>query len=122
MQEELTADLKLSVNRFKTFLLFPIVYFMIFFVFFDLLKSGAIENGTGFNSAIFALIILFHLFAIFCIFYCIYFVSKVFKTVELHREVTFSDFAGEFFMIWFFFIGIWIIQPKINKMMFHATD
>ena len=122
LQEELTADLKLSVNRFKTFLLFPIVYFMIFFVFFDLLKSGAIENGTGFNSAIFALIILFHLFAIFCIFYCIYFVSKVFKTVELQREVTFSDFAGEFFMIWFFFIGIWIIQPKINKMMCHATD
>jgi hypothetical protein len=52
----------------------------------------------------------------FCIFYTLYFVAKTFKTVELQREVKFSDFAGEFFMIWFYPIGIWIIQPKINKM------
>lgn len=116
LQEKLTADLKLSVIRFKTFLLIPIIYFVIFFVFIDLAMSGTIENITGPNPVIFALIIPFHLFAVFCIFYCLHFVSKVFKTVELQRKVTFSDFAGEFFMIWFFFIGIWIIQPKINKM------
>ena len=116
LQEKLTAELKLSVNRFKTFLLIPIIYFVIFFVFIDLAMIGAIENGTGPNPAIFALLIPFHLFAMFCIFYCLYFASKVFKTVELQRKVTFSDFAGEFFMIWFFIIGVWIIQPKINKM------
>ena len=88
----------------------------LFFVFLDLAMSGAIENVPGSNPAIFALIIPFHLFAMFCIFYCLYFVSKVFKTVELQRKVAFSDFAGEFFMIWFFIVGIWIIQPKINKM------
>jgi hypothetical protein len=37
------------------------------------------------------------------------------KTIELQREVTFSDFAGEFFLIWFYPVGIWIIQPKVNK-------
>jgi hypothetical protein len=57
-----------------------------------------------------------HLFSMFCIFYCLYFVAKTFKTVELQREVQFSDFAGEFFLIWFFPVGIWVIQPKINKM------
>ena len=36
LQEKLTDDLKLSVKRFKTFLLIPIVYFVIFFVFIDL--------------------------------------------------------------------------------------
>jgi hypothetical protein len=46
----------------------------------------------------------------------LYFVAKTFKTVELQREVSFSDFVGEFFMIWFYPVGIWIIQPKINKM------
>ena len=116
LQEKLTADLKLKVNRFKTFLLIPIIYFVIFFVFIDLVMSGAIENGTVTNHVIFAWIIPLHLIAVFCIFYCLYFVSKVFKTVELQRKVTFSDFAGEFLMIWFFIIGIWIIQPKINKM------
>ena len=45
----------------------------------------------------------------------VYFVAKTYKTVELQRQVSFSDFAGEFFMIWFYPIGIWIIQPKLNK-------
>ena len=42
--------------------------------------------------------------------------SLTMDSVELQREVSFSDFAGEFFMIWFFPIGIWIVQPKVNKM------
>jgi len=25
-------------------------------------------------------------------------------------------FCGRVFLIWFYFIGIWIIQPKINEM------
>ena len=116
LQEKLPDDLKLKVNRFKTFLLIPIIYFAIFFVFLDFIMRGAIENGTGPDPVVFALIIPFHLFAMFCIFYCLYFVSKTFKTVELQRKVTFSDFSGEFFMICFFPVGIWIIQPKINKM------
>ena len=116
LQEKLPDHLKLKVNRFKTFLLIPIIYFVIFFVFIDYTMSGAIENGTGPDPAIFILIVPFHLFAIFCVFYCSYFVSRILKTVELQRKITFSDFAGEFFMILFFPVGIWIIQPKINKM------
>jgi len=116
LQEKLPEDLKLKANIFKTFLLIPTIYFVIFFVFLDSIMSGAIENGTGLDPAIFALIVPFHLFAMFCIFYCLYFVSKTFKTVELQRKVTFSEFAGEFFMLLFFPVGIWILQPKINKM------
>ncbi len=52
----------------------------------------------------------------FCMFYCLYFVSKTFKIAEMQRETTFSDFAGEFFLLWFYPIGIWIVKPKINKM------
>jgi hypothetical protein len=48
--------------------------------------------------------------------YSFYFVAKTFKTVELQREVAFSDFVGEFFLLLLFPIGVWIIQPKINKM------
>jgi putative effector of murein hydrolase LrgA (UPF0299 family) len=69
-----------------------------------------------FISGLFAFIIPIHLFAMFCIFYSLYFVAKTIKTVELQRAVTFSDFVLEFFLIWFYPIGIWIIQPQINKM------
>ncbi|WP_373551080.1 hypothetical protein [Haliscomenobacter sp.] len=50
------------------------------------------------------------------IFYCIYHVAKTIKTVELQRKVTFSDFIAEFFLVWFFPIGVWILQPTINKL------
>jgi hypothetical protein len=74
------------------------------------------EPNIGFIGSLFTIIVPIHLFSMFCIFYTLYFVAKTIKTVELQREVKFSDFAGEFFMIWFFPIGIWIVQPKINEM------
>lgn len=63
-----------------------------------------------------AIIVPLHLFSMFCIFYCLYFVAKTIKTAELQRETAFSDFVGEFFLIWFFPIGIWFIQPRVNQL------
>lgn len=56
-----------------------------------------------------------HLFAMFCLFYCQYFVAKTIKSVELKREAVLNDYIGEFFLIWFFVVGLWIMQPKLNK-------
>jgi len=61
-----------------------------------------------------------HLFSMFCLFYCLYFIAKALKTVELQRPVTFSDYAGEFFLLWFYPVGVWILQPRINQI-FAAT-
>lgn len=81
--------------------------------------NGMMENETPpaveLIMSLVVIIIPLHLFSMFCIFYSLYFVAKTYKTVELQRQVSFSDFAGEFFMIWFYPIGIWIIQPKLNK-------
>ncbi len=45
-----------------------------------------------------------------------YFCSKIYKTAVLQREVTLGDHIGELFAAWFLFVGIWIMQPKINKL------
>lgn len=111
LQRMIPDEIKLKVNRFKFFLLIPIVY-IIFFLGFIMTSF----TSGGPNPGIFAVILPLHLFSMFCILHSLYFVAKTFKTAELKRKVTFSDFAGEFFMIWFYPIGIWIIQPKINKM------
>ena len=79
------------------------------------ISTGDNAIGGVFGKMLFFVVPL-HLFSMFCMFYLLYFVSKTLKTVELKREVTFSDFLGEFFMIWFFPFGIWIIQPRINKL------
>jgi len=53
-----------------------------------------------------------HILSMFGLIYSFFYVAKTFKTVELQREVSFSDFAGDFFLLLFFPIGVWIIQPK----------
>jgi hypothetical protein len=119
LQSRIPADVNLNVTRFKIFLFIPVLYFIFLFGFVGNIFEGAFENGTQPGNAVIgsflAIIIPMHLFSMFCIFYSLYFVAKTFKTAELQREVTFSDFAGEFFLFWFFPIGVWILQPKINK-------
>ncbi|WP_420318156.1 hypothetical protein [Ekhidna sp.] len=116
LQSKVPQDVTMKVTKFKVFLFIPLVYILFLLGFMATTMNGPFQYGTPPNPGMFGLIVPLHLFSMFCIFYCLYFVAKTFKTVELQRKVTFSDFAGEFFMIWFYPIGIWIIQPKINKM------
>lgn len=109
-------ELKLNVGWFKILLLIPIIYILCVSIFIGTMFNGFISPESTPNLGIFGLIIPLHLFSMFCIFYCMYFVAKTIKTAELQKEVEFGDFIGEFFMIWFFPIGIWFLQPRINKM------
>ena len=115
LHKKLPTSVNMNLTKFKIFLIIPILYIFLL----SLYQIGMISKiGTNEqpNPAYFAAIIPIHLFSMFCIFYCLYFIAKVFKSVELQKPVTFSEFAGEFFLLWFFPIGIWIIQPRINKM------
>lgn len=47
--------------------------------------------------------------------YCLAFPAKALKSIELGREASLGDYIGDFFLIWFLPIGIWFIQPRINK-------
>lgn len=120
LQSEIPGNVTMKVKKFKILLIIPLIYILLISIPMSSLFNGVFENGqkpdTSMIGGLLGVIIPLHLFSMFCIFYCLYFVAKTFKTVELQREVSFSDFAGEFFLFWFFPIGIWIIQPKINKM------
>lgn len=117
LQQYIPEEIRLKTVLFKLFLFFPIGYFFLFIGFF----SFSISNlDTAPNFLAFAFIMPLHLFAMFCMLYNMYFIAKTFKTAELQRKVSFSDFAGEFFLIWFYFIGIWIVQPKVNKIIERA--
>lgn len=95
--------LRSKMRVFKFALFYPTLYVFVFIAAFQSL-----------NPLWFAVIFPLHLIAIYCMFYCIYFVSKSLALVEMNRPVSFSDYAGSFFLIWFYPIGIWFIQPKIN--------
>jgi hypothetical protein len=120
LQKKVPENVKMKVRKFKFFFFFPLIYLLIVmsFFFFSInnMSGQNIDSPFGISGGLFAVIIPIHLFAMFCIFYIFYFVARTFKTVELQRAVTFGDYAGEFFLLIFYPIGIWIIQPKINKM------
>ncbi len=120
LQSKVPAGIKMKVNRFRLFFFIPLVYLVLFLLFIAYGLGGFVESGQEPSASaigiIIGVVLPIHFFVIFCLFYCLYFVAKTFKTVELQREVTFSDFAGEFFLFWFYPVGVWIVQPKINKM------
>lgn len=120
LQKNVPENVKMKVRKFKIFFFFPMVYLLLVMIFINTSMNGLFDGGEkpsgGLIASFAGVIVPLHLFSMFCIFYSLYFVSKTFKTVELQREVKFSDFVGEFFMLWFYPIGIWIIQPKINEM------
>jgi len=110
LQDKVPETIKLKIKKFKIFFIIPLVYFILYLTLF----SPAIINFEV-DPTLFLLIMPLHFFAMFCILYCLYFSAKTFRTVELQRTVHSGDYIGEFFLIWLFPIGVWIIQPRLNK-------
>lgn len=111
LYKKLPKAATMNLKRFKLFLFIPLTYSLFMFsVLFDFDVRGQ------FMIDFFVLVFPLHLISGFCGFYCLYFNAKALKTVEYQKPVTISDFVGEFFLIWFFCpIGIWIIQPRVNR-------
>ena len=53
---------------------------------------------------------------VFAVFQTIIFTCKTIAKIELRREVSSSDYFTNLLLMFFFFIGIWILQPKINRL------
>jgi len=112
LTKKLPDTAKMNMTKFKLFMLILIFHIFFFYMFVHFRMQP--------NTATIVVIVILNLFSMFCIPYCIYFNAKALKTIELQRLVTFRDYVGEFFFLLFFPIGIWIIQPRINKI-FDAT-
>lgn len=115
---KLPGMVKMNLTKFKWFLFTIVMYMVLIWVFmsvnFEYMLDSGETNSVDLTGG-FVVILPLHFFSIFCIFYCLYFIAKSLKSVECQRPVTFSDYAGEFFLICFFPIGVWLIQPRINK-------
>jgi len=125
LREKLPSGVTMKTTLFKAFLIFPLIYTTVFIFLMSMLLKQVFEATAGNGSpdtialsmmSFFPIILPFHFFSVFCFFYNMYFVAKTIKAVELQRSVTFSDFIGEFFLVWFYPIGVWILQPKINRL------
>jgi uncharacterized RDD family membrane protein YckC len=93
----------------RGFFLFSIVYSLIYPLFFAL-------SFPSTNPVLLAVILPLHLLVMFCMFYAFYFVSKTLVLAETCKPALFSDYVEVFFLIWLFPVGVWFIQPRINRL------
>jgi len=106
----------MNLTSFKISLFLLVAYILFICVFMIATIDQTITDEVSPPIGNIMPIIPVHLFSVFCIFYCLYFTAKALKAVELQRPVTFGHFADEFFLLWCYPIGIWFIQPRINKL------
>jgi hypothetical protein len=103
-------DIRLKVSRFKFGIKFCAIYMVVFQMFFI-----ATANGYG-SSTYMSWIIIPHLVAMYFMFYSIYFISKNLVAFENNKNDKSKSSKVTFFLMWFFPLGIWFVQPRINKM------
>ena len=98
-------SLKLSIHYFRFAIIFPTLYLLTALPFF-----------LSRNSTVEAIILPLHLLTMFCLFYVFYFISKSLVIAEKCEAVTFNDYALSLFLLFFSIVGIWLIQPRINRL------
>lgn len=82
---------------------------------FALLYSSSFGFAVSAPIEILVYLIPLHLASMFFMFYALWFTAKQFTTLQNREKVTFFEYSGPFFMLWLFPIGVWFIQPIINK-------
>ncbi|KUG08679.1 hypothetical protein [Solirubrum puertoriconensis] len=107
----LPETVKAYPNRIRFALLLPILYAVAVMA----LIAGFIHQ-PDINPSWFALIAPLHLLSMGCIFYSVYQVAHVLKAAEEQRPVGFSEVVADFLLLWLFPVGVWLIQPRINKL------
>jgi hypothetical protein len=74
--------------------------------------------NLGVNTGVYLILVLTSVIAYFySIFSVFMFAARMLKTVVLGYPANKSDAIAEFFCIWMFPIGVWIIQPMVNKVL-----
>lgn len=59
---------------------------------------------------------LLNLLCVTCLFYVLYFAAKNFALAKTGKPASFDVYVVPFFLLWFFPIGVWFVQPKVNQL------
>ena len=102
----LPPELTSSTKPMQFCLVYTLVYLFI---------SGSFFFGAG--GQLKGYIVVMHLLAMVSIFYALGFTAKQLAKLERGQNVSFFSYSGPFFLFWFFPVGIWFIQPKVNQLL-----
>ncbi|NRA11211.1 MAG: hypothetical protein HRT57_04565 [Crocinitomicaceae bacterium] len=111
----------MRIGLFKVLMAIAAMYFLFFSFWMSSFISNVSAAGFAGNEPDLSmlswliLIIPLHFFSIFAMIYVFWFNAKSFRSIELAREASSSEYIGQFFLFWFSIVGIWVMQPTINK-------
>lgn len=109
------SDLKLNLNFLKIGILLVSIFTILYMFFTNSLLLGGSNNILFNNPLWFLLLIPLYLLMLFCAFYIVYFTSRLIKSIEMGKSAELGDYIVDFILIMFVVVGIWFIQPRINK-------
>ena len=108
--ERLPIELKRKSIFFRVAGLVPFAYVLILFI-------NGFPKPPSVNGTLQIWVVPMHLFTMFCFLYMLWFSSKQLGTLKKESETDFTDYAGLFFLMWFYPIGVWFVQPVVNKLL-----
>ncbi len=90
-------------------------FFMIngFLIILGIIGGAIITGGGTWHLEGLAALPVFYL--LFAWFYVFSFPGRTMRSIEHNREAGLSESIGDFFLTFFLPIGIWFLQPRINK-------
>lgn len=105
---------KENLRRNTRLALASAVYAISYIAIAPFIWPGPGELSSGESSM--ALVFPFHLLAMVAVFYVLAFAARNIIMAERQSEVSFFDYSGPFFLMWFFPVGVWFVQPRVNRL------
>ncbi len=116
LSKKLPIDAPMPSGLFKGAIIIPTLYILFICWFVAKLMWGN-EMSELFLQENLTIILTAHFTSMACIFFIFYYNAKALKSVELQHPALLGDYVGEFFLFWFFPVGLWFLQPRINKLL-----
>jgi hypothetical protein len=109
-------SLRPKLRFFRFAVLFLALYFFVAIAIFQNIFQHKINLPDTVLNVLAALFIPLLFLAIISVLYVLYFVSKSLLLAEARRPVSVLDYTGAFFLVWFPLVGVWVVQPRINRL------
>jgi len=105
---EIPSEYRPALKLYHSMLPYVVAYFL--FATFIFSRPSNLQDPVVPIGLIFP----FHLVAMFGMFYALVFCAKNLVMAERQQRVSFTNYVLPLFLIWFYPIGVWLIQPRVN--------
>jgi hypothetical protein len=122
LHAKLPESVSMNLTVFRVVLAIPAVLVLSIAVIAWLVFTDHTEVFRGMDEAFVSVFLLLYFMSFFGVFYLLYFVAKCLVSVEEQAPVTFKQYIGAFFSLWFLPLGVWFFQPRVNAIFDKNND